>query len=231
MAKIIDKWRKRDPADYHTVEGFDAMKQEIGKVIDATEVGTPEHKIAKDVYHGIRNVIVAEAPYYAKAMAKYEGYQDLIKQLDKTLSLDPNATIDTALRKLQSTMRSGVNTNFGQRRKLVQELERAGAPNLQAKLAGQTLNPWVPSGLARLAVQGTNAKLLDVAKMPLTSPRIAGEVAHGIGRVQGGVRPALATARAEGAAENDKRHPLRLTVHPRRNVGAYLATQDVQGVQ
>lgn len=52
-------------------------------------------------------------------MKNYENASNLIREIEKTLSLNPKASIDTALRKLQSVMRDNVNTNYGKRGDLV----------------------------------------------------------------------------------------------------------------
>ena len=38
IAKTIDDWHGLDPAEFHTAEGFDALKQKIGDIRDATAI-------------------------------------------------------------------------------------------------------------------------------------------------------------------------------------------------
>lgn len=140
--------------------------------------------------------IRAQAPTYAKTMKDYEKASNLIREMEKTLSLNPKASIDTLLRKLQSVMRNNVSTNYGKRADLVKLLEESGAKNLLNKLAGQSLSSGTPRGLSRmigaagtLATGGTGLAALGGLVNPLTlapmvagfalqSPRLMGEVAH-----------------------------------------------------
>jgi hypothetical protein len=196
VTKAIDGWRKLDPATYHTVEGLDALKQKIGDIVyGTTDVNTPARRIGDEIYHGVRNTITEQAPAYAKIMKGYEEASELVKDIEKTLSLNKGASIDTSLRKLQSILRNNVNTNYGKRAELAEYLASAGAPNMLAKLAGQSLNSWLPRGLGHIAntteivaaihnLANGNPKAAAAifALVPASSPRLAGEVAHGLGK-------------------------------------------------
>jgi hypothetical protein len=195
MTDTIWEWRQLDPREFHTPEGMDALKQKLGNIRDATAYGTPERKVANDIYGAVRNTIVKQAPEYAKVMEGYEQASDLIKQMERTLSINPAATIDTTLRKLQSVLRNNVNTNYGQRAKLVEYLVNSGAPHLMEKLAGQALSSWAPRGLGKLAATESGAAALGalgggvsgaalgtLASLPLMSPRAMGEAFYLGGR-------------------------------------------------
>lgn len=195
MGDAIEHWKGLDPAEFHTPEGIDALKQQLGDIRDATQYGSPDRKVADSIYHAVRQTIVDQVPAYAKVMKGYEEASKTIKEIETTLSLKPNANIDTALRKLQSTLRDNVNTSFGRRTELANFLTRAGAPHLMERLAGQALHAWVPRGLARLATMesipaiaaGLGAGAVPAAAgaaamLPTMSPRLMGEVAYGAGR-------------------------------------------------
>ncbi len=87
-------------------------------------------------------------------MKGYEEASNQIKEIERTLSLNPNATIDTSLRKLQSVLRDNVNTSYGRRGELAEYLMNVGAPNLMERLAGQSLKSPFARGLGRLIAQG-----------------------------------------------------------------------------
>jgi hypothetical protein len=195
MTDAIDHWKQLDPAEFHTPEGIDALKQQLGDIRDATQYGTPERVAADRIYNAVRQTIVDQVPGYAKVMSAYEKASTLIKEIETTLSTKPGASIDTALRKLQSVLRDNVNTNYGRREQLANFLVNSGAPHLMEKLAGQALNAWVPRGLARVAVThsvpaiaaglagGAPAAAAAAATvLPTMSPRLMGELAHGVGR-------------------------------------------------
>jgi hypothetical protein len=171
-----------------TVDVLDDIKQAIGEIRQKTEFGTLERVVADDIYNATKDVIVKQAPQYADTMKVYSEASDNLTNMTKTLSLGEKATKDTALRKLQSTMRDNVNTNYGQRTKLADELA-ALEPDLMPALAGQSLSSVAPRGIQR-ALAGAGvvggggaaaAGMLNpwaLAAIPLASPRVVGEAAY-----------------------------------------------------
>jgi hypothetical protein len=174
----VNDWKALNPADFHTAEGLDALKQKIGDIRDATQPGTPDRLVADNVYKAVYNTITDQAPEYAKVMKGYEEASSLIREMEKTLSLNPKASIDTQLRKLQSALRNNVNTNYGRRAELVDFLQRAGAPNLMQKLAGQMLSSAAPRGLGRVLAGGEGFSAL--AALASGNPAVAAALGGGI---------------------------------------------------
>lgn len=214
IAKTIKKWKALDPTEFHTAEGLDALKQKIGDIRDGTKYGSPERVVADRSYNAIKQTIIDQAPDYAKVMKGYEEASKLVQDIEKTLSLNPKAGVDTSLRKLQSVLRNNVSANFGQRAKLADYLVAAGAKNLLTKLAGQSLNAWTPRGLGKIVGGGAAAAgigglvggasgigLGALGVIPFTSPRLMGEAAHFVGRLSPAApaigRSAFQTGRAE----------------------------------
>ena len=187
--EVIEHWKNLDPNEYHTPIGIDALKQRIGDIKDSLQYGTPERAVAEKAYSAIRGTITKQAPEYDLIMRGYEQASNDINEISRTLSLNPKATVDTALRKLQSAIRNNVNTNFGKRTELAQTLAEHGAPNLMEKLSGQAMNTWVPRGLAGIASLGEGFAAISglnpyaAASLLLASPRLVGETVHGTGRV------------------------------------------------
>lgn len=197
VAVLLDDWKKLDPAEFHTAEGFDALKQRVGSILETIpyEQRTARQAIGQ-VYDAVKGQIEKQAPSYAKTMKDYQVASDLIREIEKTLSLKPNANVDTQLRKLQSVMRNNVNTNYGKRADLVKLLEDHGAQNLMAKLAGQSAASWAPRGLARAVaglqtvggVGGAVAALNPMTALSVIpglaaqSPRLVNELVHAGGR-------------------------------------------------
>lgn len=175
----VNEWRALDPAEFHTAEGLDALKQKIGNIRDATQVGTPDRLVADNVYKAVYKTITDQAPEYAKVMKGYEEASNLVREMEKTLSLNPKASIDTSLRKLQSALRNNVNTNYGRRSGLIDFLQRAGAKNLLEKLAGQMLSSAAPRGLGRVLAGGEGFSAL--AALAHGNPAIAAMLAGGLG--------------------------------------------------
>lgn len=54
---IIDDWKKLDPAEYHTPEGIDALKQSVGQILEGLQPRTTSDTVVKGVYNSIKNEI------------------------------------------------------------------------------------------------------------------------------------------------------------------------------
>ena len=186
----VKDWNTSSPADFHTPEGLDALKQRIGDIRDSQQIGTPSYNAAKEVYNVVKEQIAAQAPTYSKVMRDYTDASELISQMEGALSLGNKAQADTALRKLQSLLRNNVQTNYGRRDELGQILAGKGATTLYPALAGQALNSMMPRSMSGInSATGVGlAGLLSAKTLPmlaLTSPRLMGEAAYGAGKIAG----------------------------------------------
>lgn len=195
VQKMVDDWKKLDPAQYHTPEGMDALKQQVSGVLEGLSF---EQKTARmtvgGVHSAIKDAITKQAPEYTRVMKDYSEASALIKDIERTLSLGKGASVDTAMRKLQSIMRNNVNTNYGQRATLAAELERQGGRMLQPQLAGQALGNWTPRGIQTATTPLATYGAYTAGGIPgalgtaaASSPRLIGEAAYGAGRVAGGL--------------------------------------------
>jgi hypothetical protein len=200
MQDIVDEWRQLDPAQFHTPEGLDALKQKLGGVLESI---SPQEKTAAlaagKVYKAAKAEIESQAPAYAKVMKDYSAASDQIKEIERALSLGNKASADTGMRKLQSLMRNNVNTNYGNRLSLANQLASAGGVDLLPSIAGQAMSSATPRGLAGVSASGgAMASLLTnpyaLAGLPLTSPRVVGELAYGLGRASGATGNATSNA-------------------------------------
>ena len=205
LERIISKFQQfqnMSRGQFQSLEGMDAFKQSIGEIRQTTQPNTLERRVADKIYHSIKNEIVKQVPGYAKAMQGYSQASDQINDLTKTFSLGENAAPDTTARKLQSVMRNNVNTNYGRRTRLMEELARY-EPDLPASLAGQAMSSPTPRGLQSLAAVGTGltglggatgvaaVNPMSLAALPFMSPRLMGEAAYGAGRVAAGAGKSL----------------------------------------
>jgi hypothetical protein len=187
VSGIISDWKNMDPETFHTPVGFDALKQRLGNLMRSLPYNSPERTVAQNAYSAVRSSIVQQAPEYAKVMKDYEKASDQIDEVEKTLSLKPNTSSDTTLRKLQSIMRNDVSSNYGARAKLGDVLAQY-EPNLPKSLAGQMLNSALPRGLSRV-LPGMEAGAAYFAghlpalipALAASSPRLVGETAYGLG--------------------------------------------------
>lgn len=189
IADVIDQWETLPPDQYHTIEGFDALKKSLGEIRDATEPRTPQRVIADKAYNAVKKQIEAQSPAYSKVMKDYAGQIGLIKEIERALSLHDKAMADTAIRKLQSLSRNNANTNYGHRVSLAKHLIDNGAPDLMAEIAGQSLNSLTPRGLASLSLPAFGAYSVGglTAAVPTLlseSPRVVGELALKAGQAK-----------------------------------------------
>lgn len=215
--RIVNDWKSLDPAQFHTPEGIDNLKKAVGGVLDSIPLEQRQARTAvNNIYTAITNEIKAQAPTYEKIMRQYGDASAQIKEIEKSLSLGPTGkfSADTAMRKLQSLMRNNVNTNYGNRLDLAQQLEAAGGQQIMPALAGQALSSPIPRGLQGTGVGGsgvlTGAALggLPAAAggAAIASPRIVGEGAFRTGQLANMLRSgASATTNAANRVGVDPR--------------------------
>ncbi len=202
--ELVDNWKNLDPAQYHTPEGLDALKQQVGDVLE----GIPfEQKNARaavgDVYNSIKTTINNQAPQYAKVMKNYGEASETIREIERALSLGQKSSADTAMRKLQSLMRNNVQTNYGNRLNLAKQLEQAGGQPIMPALAGQALSEWTPRGIQRATAAPSAALSYMAGGIPYaigsaaaSSPRLVGEAALKAGQLARGLRAVKGAANA-----------------------------------
>jgi hypothetical protein len=189
-AKVSD-WKKSDPAEYHTPEGMDNLKQSLWE--DFGKLGREEKtafSAGKQIYDAVKNQINTQAPEYSKVMKNYSEASDQIKEIERALSLGNTASADTAMRKLQSLMRNNVNTNYGQRLELAKQLEAMGGNEIMPALAGQALSSKLPRGLqsatnipSSYLAFGVGGPALAALDLAASSPRLVGEAAYKYGQM------------------------------------------------
>jgi hypothetical protein len=199
---VLDEW-KADPGSW-TAEGFDALKQRLEDIrqgLNPLDQGAARSMVGATIA-AVKRQIVKQAPSYAASMKAYERASTAIDEVQRTLSLGSKSSYDTALRKLQSVLRNNAFTNWSARAKLA-ELISKKAPELMPMLSGMAASTWTPRGLpgkllgpAGIGAAGV-AGGLSLAALPgmvaagaAASPRIVGEVAHGLGRARGAISQA-----------------------------------------
>lgn len=185
-----------------SAQGLDALKQALGEIRQRTQPGTMARRTADQVYNAVKSEITKQVPEYAATMRRYADASDQINELQRTFSISEKASPDTTLRKLQSTMRNNVNTNYGRRAGLLDELAQY-EPNLPYALAGQALSSATPRGLQSITAGGTGiagmtTNPMAIAALPAFSPRLMGEAAYAAGR---GARGLENVAKAAGGSE------------------------------
>jgi hypothetical protein len=127
---------------------------------------------------------------YDSVLEPYHEALQVVDQFGTELKARPDMNPNQIYRGLIRSLRSNVNTNFGQTAELLQQLDDANpSSNLMASIAGQSLNPAVPTTLNALLPVGLSAGVgvstLNPAAAGLAmigSPRITGEATGLLGR-------------------------------------------------
>lgn len=180
--KIVENFKNDKTA--RTLNDFDDLKQGIFNIKVDSNAGNAQ-RVQKELYNAIKGEIRKQAPVYDKIMNKSSKAIEEVKEIEKTLSLDKKANVDTSLRKLQSAFRNTVSSNYGNRGELVKKL---GGDELADAISGQLLGDWLPRGLvARLGALGTGGLALKGVANPIglttMSPRLVGETAYKLGQI------------------------------------------------
>lgn len=224
LEDIIGDWEFSDPKEFHTPEGLDKLKQKIYNQSKGYAPNSPESLVADRMYKAVRQVVANQAPDYMRTMGDYEQASDLLKELERSLSLSDRATADTTTRKLQSILRNNANTNYGQRVALGRQLEEAGAETLFPRLAGQAMSAKLPRGLTGAlsgttavanAIQNLPGSLIDpytIAAAGLVSPRVVGETVFKVGQAASGPKKLAQLLSQYGNKLADINPSMRMTV-------------------
>ena len=170
-----------------TLSDFDNLKQSIGN-INVGKDARRASQVQGELYRAIKDEIKKQAPIYDEIMKPYSQASEQIRNIEKALSLGKNAEIDTTLRKLQSSFRNTVASNYGNRADLLNKL---GNKDLSDAIAGQLMNTYMPRGLtaqvtgAGLGGYGLYGGLNPsaLATLPAFMPRVVGEGAYALGRL------------------------------------------------
>ena len=189
IEKIISEFENNPKL--HNAKGLDILKRRVDAEYPSGLSVGDAGLVVSEMRNRIKKQILTEAPEYGKVMKAYEQAISLEKKIMKELSLGNKTAAGTALRKLQSTMRNNVNTNYGNRLDMLKSLD----PDLLPQLAGQALSNLTPRGLQGLSagsaaaygIPAAMAGLVDpslLVGLPLQSPRLMGEAALKTGQAQ-----------------------------------------------
>ena len=180
------KLQEARPATVHNVDG---LKQGVGRLELQGDKGNVGASMVRDA---IEEQIVQQAPTYADVMKGYREASNQIFQMEKELMLGGTKISDAQVfNRALSTTRDQVNTSFGGRKGVLDELD----DSIFNRLSGAALNPPQATGIrggggavgaTMLGMEGLmsgNIPQVGAAMaMPVVgSPRVHGTVAHGMG--------------------------------------------------
>ena len=161
-----------------TTAGLDKLRQNIYSDIK-TDPGTNAHRIKKAIENAIKDTISEQRPEYRKGLRDYARNKAEIEEISKTFSLGDGKSVDTALRKLQSVGRNNVQTNYGYRNALLDNLDFGG--DIRDALSGQNFNAVLPRGGVARLLGGLSLYNLNPLVLA-SSPRLIGEAVYATGK-------------------------------------------------
>ena len=130
---------------------------------------------------------------YDQVLVPYHETQQLLDQFDTELKVGGDRNLNQMYRGLLRSLRSNVNTNFGESANLLRQLDSANpASPITARLAGETLTPGMPSGLMGQTtafgsgiLTAMNAPAMLPVALAASSPRVVGETIGAAGSAAG----------------------------------------------
>jgi hypothetical protein len=183
MIELVETWPDKTPL------GIDALKRRIGGFYSET---SEARSFTSQLYDEIKNQLENTIIQYGKMTKPYSESKELFKNIKTDLMLGKKAggdtyTADQVLNRLTSVMRD----NHELRRSLLAELGRKSGVDLSGMVAGQTMQPILPSGLRGIlgasGAAGSLSNLLFPGKAVLSHfrPELLTLVAASSPRVQG----------------------------------------------
>lgn len=130
---------------------------------------------------------------YDQVLVPYHETQQLLDQFDTELKVGGDRNLNQMYRGLLRSLRSNVNTNFGESANLLRQLDSANpASPITARLAGETMTPGMPAGLMGQTtafgsgiLTAMNAPAMLPAALAASSPRVVGEAVGAAGTAAG----------------------------------------------
>lgn len=205
VQSVIDeivKWTDDSPS------GLDLLKRRVDDLIPQS--GKEASSLLKKARGFVRDAL-ATVPGYDEMQSRYSGSSNLLEELTKSFSLKAKAGAkEAAIKKFMQALR----TDNDIKQELLKEISRVTGVNIEELVAGQLLNPLVPRGLVgkvfgtgslagagTAAIGGVGSLPTALAGVTASSPRIVGEGANLLGRLNRGVGTAIENTGLAGLAK------------------------------
>jgi hypothetical protein len=160
ITDMITDWGGQ-PGDL-TAAGLDVLKRRLDDFFAETK---NSRAMVTSLRNKTKQAIVQQVPEYATMTKEYSKASKVIDEVERALSLGNRKSMDTAIRKLTSVMKSDQEFRLS----LVNKLDELSGIDLKAQIAGIALQPLAPQGVvAKLAGAG-----LIYAGIAAADPRLA----------------------------------------------------------
>ena len=177
IAEFVEEVRKWDDT---TPAGLDILKQRLDDFYTPSGRG---RALTGSLTSELKKILNKNIKGYAEMTKGYGEASDLIKDIEKTLSLGAGARADITIKKLLSAMKQ----NNEVRKALVDTIDNLTDTNITSQLAGTALSPGVPGGLIGRSmfagIIGAGIAINPAAFYGLlfSSPRVVGEFLNALG--------------------------------------------------
>lgn len=174
VVKMVDGWGSKE-GDL-TAKGVDLLKKRLGEFYHPNQKA---RRIVSSLEDTTKKILEKEIPGYAKMTKKYSQASKQINEIQKALSLNDRAAVDTQLKKLMMTMKE--DSDF--RRSLIKLMEDESGIDLQGEISGLLMQDIIPKGFMGRSIATGQAFMLFQTWNPslwaglmATSPRMVGEL-------------------------------------------------------
>lgn len=183
---MLDEWKAHPQGT--SVLGLDSFKQQLDNFYtENRRIGA----VATQIRNTVRNILNKNVPGYQEMTRQYSKTTGLISEAQHALSLKSKAASDTVLRKIFT----GIKEDKAFRRELMGALQDESGKQLLPEAAGATMEAWLPEGLIGRGLGATQLMtvghgiasgdmtlpLVNLGLLGISSPRVASEVARGLG--------------------------------------------------
>ena len=178
-----EKWikSKNSPVD------LDTLKKRLDDFYTPSAKG---RALTNSIRKSVETTIKSQVPEYGKMTAEYQKVSNLINEIESSLSLGKNTSIDRSIRALLNAIRN----DPGIKQALIKKIDDLTPANLEAQLSGASLSPGLPSGLIGRSIfagslgGGALSLTASTGFLPqlltgliVSSPRIVGELLNALG--------------------------------------------------
>lgn len=171
--------------DDYTPDGLDRLQKSLSSI--DPKPGSPESSFITTMKKGVQNVVKEKYPEYSKMLDDYHTASDQIDEMQTAIGSNNRASIETAVRKMSQSMKTG-NQGFEIRNAIISQLQEITGLPIKERIAGMAMNQAVPRGLAGVAsgvgAMGVMAQMISpsfLVGLAMSSPRVVGEILGALG--------------------------------------------------
>ena len=181
IVQTVSEWGTRQGDN--TAIGLDVLKRRLD---DFYSESKSSRALVTDLRNTVKKEIIKSVPEYKQMVGDYEQIAKFTNEVERSLSLNNKAMLDTTIRKLMSSPRE----TFKFRNELIRQMDEMTGGSLSKEIAGVSMQEALPKGLvgklyggglAAGGVSGGIAPPVLIAMASTASPRLMGELLNTMG--------------------------------------------------